>query len=295
MRVHDVATWAGSEADEARSINADFIQRIVGPVSAPSAEPAAVPAWGGDWTEEVAVAADLTQRALAMCKHVQASLAGDGRDELMRLKGDMTPVTAADLAVQALVSLALARRFPGDVLVAEEDAGLLRLALPGRAADRPADADAARGLMAAVCALLRRYGGPHLPADGGDEAALAVAVVEAVGRRRGGGAGAGRGWVTEPVDGPGLTCSSGPGLTCSSGADLTCARGRRRSSGMGLTARVSLDLFSLGRRGLDVCSCSSLADLQQRHGFDGAGLTCALAVAFDSCRLLPRGCSCSSL
>ena len=197
---NDVATRAGAEAEAARRINEDFVLRITSPVSAPSAAPPPAQPWGGEWAEEVAVAADLAQRALAICKHVQGALSGTGPEELSRLKGDMTPVTAADLAVQALVSLALQQRFPGDVLVAEEDAALLRPALP--APDSVTDAAAARALMRAVCGLLRQHGGPYLPADGGDGDVLATAVVEAVGRRgEGGGRGGGRGWVLDPVDG----------------------------------------------------------------------------------------------
>jgi len=49
-------------------------------------------------------------------------------------KDDRSPVTIADFASQALVACLLEREFPGDVLVAEEDASRLRPGLVDRAA-----------------------------------------------------------------------------------------------------------------------------------------------------------------
>lgn len=46
--------------------------------------------------------------------------------EHVRAKPDASPVTAADFAVQAYLALQLARHFPDDPLVAEEDASVLR-------------------------------------------------------------------------------------------------------------------------------------------------------------------------
>jgi 3'(2'), 5'-bisphosphate nucleotidase len=47
-------------------------------------------------------------------------------------KDDRSPVTIADFASQALVACLLEREFPGDDLVAEEDASRLRLGLVGK-------------------------------------------------------------------------------------------------------------------------------------------------------------------
>lgn len=49
-----------------------------------------------------------------------------GRAPGAREKADRTPLTVADLAVQAVVSAALERAFPDDPLVAEEDASVLQ-------------------------------------------------------------------------------------------------------------------------------------------------------------------------
>jgi 3'(2'), 5'-bisphosphate nucleotidase len=59
------------------------------------------------------------ERAAALARSIQH------RDPGRREKPDRTPLTVADLAVQAIVADALERTFPGDPLVAEEDASAL--------------------------------------------------------------------------------------------------------------------------------------------------------------------------
>lgn len=67
------------------------------------------------------VALGIVQEAMTLAGEVQERC----RDQLM-VKSDLSPVTVADFAVQGLVAHRLATAFPGDVLVAEENAARLR-------------------------------------------------------------------------------------------------------------------------------------------------------------------------
>ena len=115
--------------------------------------------------EIVAEVCDLTRR-------VQDGIVAAG-DALT--KGDRSPVTLADLAAQVVVSLRLARKFPDDPLLAEEDSAAL--------AESPEMADR-------VLELTRE----HMSALTRDEM---VAGLDR-GSHQGG---AGRYWVLDPIDG----------------------------------------------------------------------------------------------
>jgi len=115
--------------------------------------------------EIVAEVCDLTRR-------VQDSIVATG-DSLT--KGDRSPVTLADLAAQVVVSLRLARGFPDDPLLAEEDSGAL--------AESPEMADR-------VLELTREHISPLTR----DEM---VAALDRGGHQ----GGAGRYWVLDPIDG----------------------------------------------------------------------------------------------
>jgi 3'(2'), 5'-bisphosphate nucleotidase len=70
---------------------------------------------------EITFAIETVRSAVRICREVQAEIT-PGRWN----KEDRTPVTVADLAVQAVVSAALAERFPDDPLMAEEGSSELR-------------------------------------------------------------------------------------------------------------------------------------------------------------------------
>jgi HAL2 family 3'(2'),5'-bisphosphate nucleotidase len=72
-------------------------------------------------TEELAFAIETVRSAVRNCREVQGEIAPGRWD-----KEDRTPVTVADLAVQAVVSAALAERFPNDPLMGEEESSELR-------------------------------------------------------------------------------------------------------------------------------------------------------------------------
>lgn len=70
---------------------------------------------------EVRFALDAVRRAFDIGRRVQEDLAVEGIT-----KDDLSPVTVADFAVQAVVAKALREAFPNDHLVGEEDADALR-------------------------------------------------------------------------------------------------------------------------------------------------------------------------
>ncbi len=72
-------------------------------------------------TAEIQFLLQAVRQASALAKQVQAEMITPALT-----KEDRSPVTVADLACQALVGVLLNRAFPGDLLVAEEDARVLR-------------------------------------------------------------------------------------------------------------------------------------------------------------------------
>ena len=123
-----------------------------------------------------------TERSFALDTAAEACrLAGAVQREIVArsdalTKGDRSPVTMADLAIQAVVSRRLAESFPGDPLLAEEDAGAL--------SDSPE--------MAAKVLDLVRSSMPGLDLD---------EIREALDRGDHRGGTPGRYWVLDPIDG----------------------------------------------------------------------------------------------
>ncbi len=72
-------------------------------------------------TPEIEFLVQAVRQASLLAKQVQAEMVTPALT-----KADRSPVTIADLACQALVGSLLAQRFPGEALVAEEDASALR-------------------------------------------------------------------------------------------------------------------------------------------------------------------------
>ncbi len=71
--------------------------------------------------EELAFAVETVRSAVKICRSVQGQIEVGKWD-----KGDRTPVTVADLAVQAVVSRGLQEQFPHDALMGEEGSEELR-------------------------------------------------------------------------------------------------------------------------------------------------------------------------
>merc|ERR1719310_1795738 len=95
------------------------------------------PTWGGDLSREAAVAVKAVQQAMQLCQALACEMqvvdadatGGKTMDECDTTagvsfikEGDSTPVTAADFAIQGLVSQLLAKTFPADRFMGEEDA-----------------------------------------------------------------------------------------------------------------------------------------------------------------------------
>ncbi|MFO0982356.1 MAG: 3'(2'),5'-bisphosphate nucleotidase [Planctomycetota bacterium] len=113
-------------------------------------------------------------RACRLCSAVQATLSS-GDDAT---KSDRSPVTVADYGAQAVVAALLARHFPHDPLVGEEEAHQLR---------QPENA----GLCAKVAAQVRRIL-PDLESTD---------VLAAIDRGAHAGGARGRHWTLDPIDG----------------------------------------------------------------------------------------------
>jgi HAL2 family 3'(2'),5'-bisphosphate nucleotidase len=74
------------------------------------------------YQQELKVALDVVKMASMLCSKVQKALAGVETME----KTDRSPVTIADFGSQAVINLEIIQSFPGDQIVGEEDADLLR-------------------------------------------------------------------------------------------------------------------------------------------------------------------------
>ena len=70
---------------------------------------------------ELSFAVETVRSAVRICRQVQAEISPGRWD-----KHDRTPVTVADLGVQAVVSAALEEQYPHDPLMAEEESRELR-------------------------------------------------------------------------------------------------------------------------------------------------------------------------
>jgi 3'(2'), 5'-bisphosphate nucleotidase len=121
---------------------------------------------------EITFARELVGEACTLTRRVQDEVVANA-DSLT--KGDRSPVTLADLTVQAVISHRLALRFPGDGLVAEENSSSL---------EAPGMADKVRSL--ADRAL------PGIELD---------TIAAALDRGDHPGGADGRHWVLDPVDG----------------------------------------------------------------------------------------------
>ena len=118
-------------------------------------------------------AAQVVAEAAGLTRLVQDGIAAAGES---LTKGDRSPVTLADLAVQVVVSRRLAERFPDDPLLAEEDSAALT--------EEPEMAERVLDLAAGPL--------PELTPDG---------MIEALDRGGYEGTASGRYWVLDPIDG----------------------------------------------------------------------------------------------
>lgn len=122
---------------------------------------------------ETEFARTLVAEACTLTRRVQEEVVANA-DSLT--KGDRSPVTLADLAVQAVIGRRLAERFPDDGFLAEEESSSL---------------DASPTMAEKVGALVRSVA-PELDHD---------AVAAALDRGNHSGGAEGRHWVLDPVDG----------------------------------------------------------------------------------------------
>jgi len=127
-----------------------------------------------NWNAEKSVAIEAVIAASQLCQNVRAQLgAGDSKE-----KEDRSPVTIADYGAQAVVLDRLAKAYPDDPVVAEEDA-----------AELAGEDNAA--LRAKVVAEVQRI----------DDAATEASVLAAIDRGNAEGGAEGRFWTLDPIDG----------------------------------------------------------------------------------------------
>ena len=74
------------------------------------------------YDEERGFAAEMVAEACRLARRAQADVAAGGSAVA---KDDRSPVTVADLAIQAVIAHRLAARFPSDALLAEEESGTI--------------------------------------------------------------------------------------------------------------------------------------------------------------------------
>lgn len=124
------------------------------------------------YSKELDIALSAVSAASRLCRSARTTLV----DAESVNKKDRSPVTIADFGSQALISLALAEAFPGDPIVGEEDAAILR------------ENDFLRGK---VHELVESEAGPTLEDR----------ILEAIDRGAGDVDFSGRYWTVDPIDG----------------------------------------------------------------------------------------------
>ena len=151
--------------------------------------------WGGDLADEAIVAVKAVQRAMRLCQGLACDMEAvesestgkemDACDTTAGVsfikEGDSTPVTAADFAIQGMVSQELRKAFPNDRFMGEEDASDLR------------DDEALRSLAMRLCGS---FGDPDVCDT--EEVAFLSAIDRGLEKPRGQSE---RVWVLDPIDG----------------------------------------------------------------------------------------------
>jgi len=139
---------------------------------------------------EMSVAVDAVRRAGVLCQSVRESLVS----EEMVSKMDKSPVTVADFGAQAVIISAIRAVFPNDLIVAEEDTGVLR-------------GDEGAELRSKVLKYVREAESLELRAKSGEgdgEGSGGMSEVEMLEAIDGGqhcGGAKGRFWTLDPIDG----------------------------------------------------------------------------------------------
>jgi len=126
------------------------------------------------YEQELRVATRAVERASRLCQEVRARLVSS---ETIAKK-DRSPVTVADFGAQAAIILELARHFPGDAIVAEEQADELR-----------------EGSGRTICEKVVEHVRSLEPGCSISE------VLEAIDRGNAPGGARGRFWTLDPIDG----------------------------------------------------------------------------------------------
>ncbi|XP_054811169.1 PAP-specific phosphatase HAL2-like [Prosopis cineraria] len=149
------------------------------------------------YAKELEVAVRVVHVACALCERVQERLLSASDDHVIS-KDDDSPVTVADLSVQATISWFLSEIFGSKnvSIVAEEDTEII-------------SKDASAGLLAAVVGTVNESlaSAPKYGLQSPETALGTTEVLEAIRRCNSTGGPSGRHWVLDPVDGTiGFVC-----------------------------------------------------------------------------------------
>jgi len=126
------------------------------------------------YKKELHTAIAAVREAIALAEKVSSNLTSQGA----LIKTDFSPVTLADYGVQAIIHRRLARDFPNDLIVAEEDTDDLEKAENSALTER-------------LLTLLQEVAGPWTREE----------MLAHIGRGRHDGGAAGRFWTLDPIDG----------------------------------------------------------------------------------------------
>jgi hypothetical protein len=130
----------GDEAQQAHDLTRDFVAHITRTNQETTSSQSPQAPWGGALAHEAEIAAQIVQTAARLCVSLEqrmrsqettaaqanslgVTVSADAMKQGIGVrKQDETPLTAADLAIQAVASLVLSGRMPMDGFMAEEDA-----------------------------------------------------------------------------------------------------------------------------------------------------------------------------
>jgi 3'(2'), 5'-bisphosphate nucleotidase len=138
-------------------------------------------------TPEVKFAIHAVRKAAEVIQQIQSEMVTHPKTDRQMIKEDLSPVTIADYASQAVVARFLAEAFPSDPLVAEEDASGLRP--PAGGGQEAAGRTPATALLKQVTEYVSRF----LPQATSDDVCRWIDY--------GASAPADRFWVLDPIDG----------------------------------------------------------------------------------------------
>jgi 3'(2'), 5'-bisphosphate nucleotidase len=142
-------------------------------------------------TAEIKFAIHAVRKAAEIIQQIQSEMVIHPKTDLHVTKADLSPVTIADFASQAVIAYFLAETFPSDRLVAEEDSSELRI--PQGEGPGVGEEAAAKTQAVPLLEQVTQYVSRFLPQANPSKVSQWIDY--------GGAEPAGRFWVLDPIDG----------------------------------------------------------------------------------------------